>query len=134
MKSLLIVVLYLFANITLSAQVQNVKFDKEVYDFGKIIMDKPVSVNFTFTNKEKKPVLVQQATATCGCTTPTWPTKPVMPNKVGVIKAGFNAKAVGPFEKTITVQFQGNFVKEIRIKGEVLTAADFAKLKVKKVK
>ncbi len=134
MKKLVLLFLSTYFAFEINAQTLNVAFDKEVFDFGKIIQDKPVTVNFTFTNNEKKPVLVEVATASCGCTTPTWPQKPVLAGKKGIVSAGFNAKAVGTFEKTITVQYQGNFRKDIKIKGEVLTPDAFAKLKPAKRK
>lgn len=107
-----------------------IKFDKEVYDFGKIKQGVPVNYDFVFKNISKAPLVVETATASCGCTTPTWPQAPVMAGKTNKIKAGFNAAAPGVFEKTITVKIQGvDTPKEIKIKGEVLSEADFAKLK-----
>ncbi len=115
-------ILFIFlavVSIGAKAQVQNIAFNKEMHDFGKLKQNVPATYTFTFTNKEKKPVLVTVATASCGCTTPVWTTTPVKPGKTGTIKVGYDAKNAGPFEKTITVTFQGNFVKEIKIKGNV---------------
>jgi Protein of unknown function (DUF1573) len=106
-----------------------VKFDKLVYDFGKIKQGVPVSYNFTFKNISKAPVTIETATASCGCTTPTWPQQPVMAGKTNVVKAGFNAAAAGTFDKTITVKIQGvELPVELKIKGEVLSPEDFAKI------
>jgi hypothetical protein len=112
-----------------------VKFEKMVYDFGKIKQGVPVNYNFAFKNISKTPITVESATASCGCTTPTWPKVPVMAGKSNKINAGFNAANAGPFEKTITIKIQGSATPvEIKIKGEVLSEADYAKMpKGKKV-
>ncbi len=106
-----------------------VKFDKPVYDFGKIKQGVPVNYNFTFKNISKAPVTIETASASCGCTTPTWPQQPIMPGKTNIVKAGFNAAAAGTFDKTITVKIQGvELPVELKIKGEVLSPEDFAKI------
>jgi hypothetical protein len=105
-----------------------VAFDKMVYDFGKIKQGVPVTHSFNFKNISKAPVTVETASASCGCTTPTWPQQPIMPSKTNTIKAGFNAAAAGTFDKTITVKLQGfDLPVELKIKGEVLSVEDFAK-------
>jgi Protein of unknown function (DUF1573) len=110
-----------------------VKFDKMVYDFGKIKQNVPVNYSFAFKNISKKPVIIESASASCGCTTPTWPKVPVMAGKSNKINAGFNAASVGPFDKTVTIKIQGVSTPiEVKIKGEVLTDADYAKLKKSK--
>ena len=55
-----------------------------------------------------------------------------MKEKVAIIKAGFNAAAPGPFEKTVYVKVKGiDAPLELRIAGEVISAADFDKLNKK---
>ncbi|PTS93212.1 DUF1573 domain-containing protein, partial [Pedobacter sp. HMWF019] len=44
------------------------KFDKESYDFGKIPLGKPVSVEFKFTNVGETPLILTDVQTTCGCT------------------------------------------------------------------
>jgi hypothetical protein len=109
-----------------------VKFKELKHNFGKIKQGVPVTHDFEFTNVSSAAVIVETATASCGCTTPTWPQAPVMKSKTDKIKAGFNAAAPGPFEKTVYVKLKGVDVPmELKIAGEVLSAAEYDKLNKK---
>ena len=129
MKKLLIASVALFSSVALFAQekfADHVKFKYEEHDFGKIKQGVPVTFDFAFTNVGKTPVVVESATATCGCTTPVRPEQPVMAGDANKVTAGFNAGAAGPFTKPITIKLAGvDEVKIITIKGEVLEAAAY---------
>src|SRR3954467_11333502 len=84
-----------------------VEFKETVHDFGKIKQGAPVTHDFEFKNVSKQPVVIESATASCGCTTPSWPKTPITKNKTNKITAGFNAAAAGPFDKTIYVKVSG---------------------------
>lgn len=106
-----------------------VKFKEVRHNFGKIKQGVPVTHDFEFINIANEPVIIETATASCGCTTPTWPQQPVMKTKADKIKAGFNAAAPGAFEKTVFVKIKGvDAPYELKISGEVLSAADYDKL------
>jgi hypothetical protein len=105
-----------------------VKFKETVHNFGKIKQGVPVTFDFDFANITDKPVVIESATASCGCTTPVKPQAPIAQGKMDKVTAGFNAQAVGPFNKTIYVKVAGvDAPMEIKITGEVLTADDYAK-------
>ncbi|MCS3795875.1 DUF1573 domain-containing protein [Niastella sp. OAS944] len=105
-----------------------VKFKDVAHDFGKIKQNSPVTYNFVFTNITDKPVVIESATASCGCTTPVKPEAPVAKGKEDKITAGFNAAAAGPFNKTIYVKVAGvDQPMELKITGEVLNAEEYAK-------
>lgn len=105
-----------------------VKFKDVTHDFGKIKQNSPVTYNFVFTNVTDKPVVIESATASCGCTTPVKPEAPVAKGKEDKITAGFNAAAAGPFNKTIYVKVAGvEQPMELKITGEVLNAEEYAK-------
>ncbi|PUZ30489.1 Protein of unknown function [Chitinophaga costaii] len=109
-----------------------VKFKTESINFGKTTLNKPVSVDFEFTNISKQPVLVEAARASCGCTTPKWTTEPILPGKTGKVTANYSANSVGNQTKTIWVKFKGvDQDKELKLNGEVLTAAPAAAAKTK---
>jgi hypothetical protein len=55
-------------------------------------------------------------------TTPEWSKDEVEPGATTKIKVGFNAAADGYFEKPITVQYNGNVQKTVKIKGIVWKA------------
>jgi hypothetical protein len=103
-----------------------VKFKTEVHDFGKIKQGIPVTTDFVFTNISKEPIVIESATASCGCTTPVKPDAPVMAGAENKIVAGFNAANPQPFDKTISIKIAGvDDLKVIKIKGEVLDAAAY---------
>lgn len=117
-----------FAQNELKKAENMVKFKEVRHDFGKIKQGVPVTFDFEFSNIAAEPVIIETASASCGCTTPVWPQTPVMKAKADKIKAGFNAAAAGPFEKTIFVKIKGvDAPYEIKIAGEVLSAEDYAK-------
>lgn len=112
-----------------------VDFKEKVYDFGKIKQGVPVNHEFQFSNISDKPVVIESATASCGCTTPSWPQAPVAKGKADKIKAGFNAAAPGAFTKQITIKVAGATQPMIlTIKGEVLNADAYAQFEKSKTK
>jgi uncharacterized protein DUF1573 len=110
-----------------------VKFKDVTHDFGKIKQSVPVTYSFVFSNITDKPVVIESATASCGCTTPVKPEAPVAKGKEDKITAGFNAAAAGPFNKTIYVKVAGvDQPMELKITGEVLSAEEYAKFEKEK--
>lgn len=99
------------------------KFEKESHDFGKIKQGDKVSYDFKFTNDGKSPLIITDAVASCGCTTPEWPKTPVKPGESGLIKVVFNsAGKTGLQDKQITIT--ANTVPAqtmVHLIGEVLT-------------
>ena len=105
-----------------------IKFKEMTYNFGKIKQNVPVTHDFLFTNSSEQPVVIESATASCGCTTPVHPQGAVGINKTDKITAGFNAATIGTFSKPITVKVAGVDIPVVlTITGEVLTAEDYAK-------
>jgi Protein of unknown function (DUF1573) len=110
-----------------------VKFKEMTYNFGKIKQSVPVTHDFEFTNVSDAPVVIESATPSCGCTTPVKPEGAVAKGKTDKIKAGFNAVAVGPFNKSITIKVAGvDLPVQIHITGEVLTPDAYAKYQAEK--
>ena len=87
---------------------------------GKINQDNPTTAVFEVTNIGTEPLLIEQATPTCGCTIGDYTKEPIAPGKVGYIKATYNAKNIGMFEKRLNVKFAGYDMQNITIKGEVI--------------
>ncbi len=98
-------------------------FDVKSHDFGTIKEEGgPVSCYFEFTNTGDKPLLIIDATASCGCTRPEYPSKPIKPGKKGKIKVTYSPIGrPGAFKKTVKVKTNG---KErtitLRIVGAVI--------------
>ena len=75
-----------------------------IYDFGTVIEGKKVIYNFRFKNAGKKPLVVLSASASCGCTIPEKPERPILPGDTGFIKVVFNsAGKIGYNQKSISV-------------------------------
>ena len=100
------------------------KFVKETHDFGKIAQGKPVSVEFKFTNIGDEPLIITNIESVCGCTVPKYTNTPVLKGKTGTITVTYNAAALAPFSKGLTIKSNAKTpVKVIYIKGEVVEAA-----------
>jgi hypothetical protein len=100
-----------------------VKFKETTHSFGKIKQHVPATTEFTFTNTTAKTVIIETATAECGCTTPDYPKAPVMKGKSATIKVTYNAENPGKFTKRVTVKFANIPTPTIlTIDGEVETS------------
>jgi hypothetical protein len=74
------------------------------YNFGKVADGEKVEYSYRFKNSGSKPLVIVEATASCGCTVPQKPEKPILPGETGFIKVVFDSKGrVGEAHKTITV-------------------------------
>ena len=96
-----------------------VKLEETTFDFGKIPQGRPVSHLFKLTNVSNFEVKVDHVQASCGCTTPEWSQDPIKPGASTEIKVGFNAEALGIFEKSISIQLSKGSNEVLMIKGQV---------------
>jgi hypothetical protein len=101
---------------------ETIDFAVVEHDFGKIPQGKPVFFNFTFRNSGGMPMKLDNVQASCGCTTPEWNKEPVAAGGSDKIRVGYNAAAEGYFEKMITITYNENQTKQIKIKGTVWKA------------
>ena len=92
------------------------------FDFGKIPQGKPVYHTFEIVNKSDKALKLDNVSASCGCTTPEWSREEIASGATAVIKVGYNAANEGVFEKFITIAYNGNQSKVLKIKGQVWKA------------
>jgi hypothetical protein len=99
------------------------KFEFESHDFGKLKQGDKVTYEFKFTNTGKSPLIITNATATCGCTTPEWPKVPLQPGEGGKITVTFNSAAKsGLQDKLITITANTNPAQSmVHLIGEVTT-------------
>lgn len=100
----------------------SVQIIDSVYDFGKATEGEVVQYNFRFKNTGDKPLVVSDVHASCGCTVPEKPEKPVMPGETGYILVKFNSQnRPGEAHKTITVGSNANPpFPELLLKGTVI--------------
>lgn len=97
------------------------KWDKEVHEFGTIEQGKPVSYEFTFTNTTNKDITLTNVKAACGCTATNYTKTAVKPGEKGSVTATYNAAAGGAFQKTVTITTseENSAPKVLTFKGTV---------------
>ena len=95
-----------------------IEFAEVSHDFGTIAeKGGPVSHEFTFTNTGNAPLMIVNATASCGCTRPDYPKKPVAAGKTGKIKVTYLPEVrPGEFTKTVTVKTNARKQKKVTLK------------------
>jgi hypothetical protein len=97
------------------------QFDKTEFDFGEIKEGQVVKHIFKFKNVGKTPLVIQNATASCGCTVPDWTKEPIAPNAEGELRVEFNSQGkTGQQLKTVSINANTMpSVTELTIKGTV---------------
>jgi hypothetical protein len=98
-------------------------FAETQFDFGDIKPDSKVQHTFKFTNTGKTPLLIADATASCGCTTPSWTKEAVAPGATGEMEVQFDSRGKqGLISKQVNVRANTQpITTTIYIKGNVLT-------------
>ncbi len=101
-----------------------IDFEEDTYDFGKIKEGEKVSYDFKFTNTGKSPLIISNASTSCGCTVPDYPHQPIAPGESGVIKVVFNSSGKnGQQHKAVTLTTNASpSTTEIFLVGEVQSA------------
>ena len=129
MKKILLIATAFIVGFSATAQQKAddlIKVKSEKFDFGKIKQNAPVTTYFEITNTTDKPIVIENVTASCGCTTPEWEKPPVAPGATSKIKVGYNAATMGSFTKDVFIKLAGvQETKNVKIIGEVLDAASY---------
>ena len=118
MKKIFLLLMMLASLVAYAQQEQpEIKFDKTVHNFGTFSEKTPVQTAvFAFTNIGKAPPIINQAIASCGCTSPSYTKEPIMPGEKGTVKVTYNGKGKFPghFKKSITIRTNGK-VEMVRL-------------------
>lgn len=96
-------------------------FEQTEYDFGTIKQGETIEHTFEFTNTGSTPLIIESASATCGCTVPEWTKEPVAPGEKGTVAVKFNSTGkMGQQQPTVTIRAntQPNIVR-VAMKGNV---------------
>ncbi|RYD52263.1 MAG: DUF1573 domain-containing protein [Sphingobacteriales bacterium] len=111
------------------AKAPKFKFAEEVHDFGSVKEGPQAEHVFAFKNTGKSPLIIQNVSASCGCTTPEWSKEPIAPGKSGKITVRYNTQGrVGPIDKAVYIQSNALLPEgkgdryELKIKGTVVPA------------
>lgn len=98
----------------------------DMYNFGMISNAVPVSHVFLFRNTGKKPLIIEAAEPSCGCTVPQFSKAPVAPGDTSSIRLTFDPKGRGgPFDKVVYLKSNalsnvGSARYELHITGTVI--------------
>ena len=100
------------------------KFEKTRHNFGVFAADTAtLTYEFVFKNVGKSPLIIHQASASCGCTVPEYPLEPIKPGEKGKITITYNGKGRKPgvFRKSITIHNNGKQTPvRLYIEGEMI--------------
>lgn len=95
-------------------------------DFGSLKEGAQVEHTFKFKNAGDFPLIINNVSASCGCTIPEWPRQPIGPGDEGAILVRFNSKGKqGQQFKTVTIYANTNpATTDIQFKANVEAAKD----------
>ncbi|MFT7057439.1 MAG: hypothetical protein ACJAXB_001731 [Candidatus Endobugula sp.] len=68
------------------------KWDDTLHNFGTIQQGEVVNYTFKFTNVGTEDLIIESASASCGCTVPSKPEGPIAPGKTGEIVVRYDSK------------------------------------------
>lgn len=88
--------------------VTTMSFDRMFHDFGDVKPEVENVTTFEVTNTGDKPLIIEDVSASCGCTTPQKPTEPILPGKSDVITVSFTSKPGQLNEQNKTVAVTAN--------------------------
>tara|TARA_R100001369_G_scaffold45410_3_gene71625 strand:- start:511 stop:996 length:486 start_codon:yes stop_codon:yes gene_type:complete len=104
------------------------KFEKTEFDFGTIAKGENVEHEFKFTNTGDAPLVIVNATSSCGCTVPEYSKEAVAPGEQGQLLVKYNGSGVNQVSKTVTIVANTKNGKEtLKIKAFVTPNEDGAK-------
>lgn len=79
-------------------------FAETSHDFGAINQDSKHTKVFEFKNTGDKPLLIETARGSCGCTVPNYPKQPIPPGETGEIEVVYSpGKQKGKQNKSVTI-------------------------------
>jgi len=101
MKNLIIILSVVFLNSNIYAQKKGaiIEFESSTIDYGTIEKGDNGLRVFKFTNTGDSPLIVTKVKASCGCTVPKKPNKPILPGDSGEIEVKYDTRRVMPFKK-----------------------------------
>ncbi len=68
------------------------QWENTLYNFGTVNQGEVVNYTFKFTNNGTEDLLIQSASASCGCTVPKKPSGPIAPGEQGEIVVRYDSK------------------------------------------
>ncbi|MBN1132788.1 MAG: DUF1573 domain-containing protein [Bacteroidales bacterium] len=100
-----------------------ISFKTTEFDFGKINEEKgKVTHSFDLVNTGGEVLMIQNVTASCGCTAPSWTKEPILPGGTGFVSVTYDPTGrPGAFRKYVMVYSNSNpGTVRLSISGEVI--------------
>ena len=122
MKNIIIIICVTIVNVNIFAQNKGavIEFESYTIDYGTIEKGADGVRVFKFNNIGDSPLIITNVKASCGCTIPKKPAKPILPGDSGEIEVKYDTKRVMAFKKTISVGSNAiNPTVLLTIKGKV---------------
>ncbi len=69
-----------------------IEYFETTHNFGNVFYPSENLYTFKFKNTGKEPLIIESATASCGCTVPNKPEEPILPGEVGELDVIFRPK------------------------------------------
>lgn len=87
------------------ATLTTIDFNERFHDFGDVLPGSSNTFEFEVINTGEQPLIIENASASCGCTVPVWPKEPIPPGKSDVLEVTFSPKPSqkNEIKKTVTV-------------------------------
>lgn len=87
-------------------QYTTLSFEKYEHNFGKVFQGTDNKYVFRVKNTGTAPLIISEASASCGCTVPKKPEEPIAPGQTGEIEVIFSPKPgqSGVQSKTVTIK------------------------------
>ena len=134
MKRSLLSIFFLLTVVLAAVAQPRISSNKETHNFGQIEWKRPVTVEYTITNTGNQPLVLTNVTTSCACSVADWTKEPIAPGAKGTVKASFDAKALGRFEKSVGIysnatpnlvylKFTGEVVQEVKDYAKTLPYA-----------
>ena len=118
----------LSALLALPASAQKITTQHEVVDCGQVKFRHPVTAEFVMKNEGNKPLVIHNMLKSCGCTEVEYPKKSIAAGESFVVKAVYDAKQMGTFNKQVCLYTNASdepFILSMR--GRVVSnVVDFA--------
>jgi len=90
-------------------------FDRLEHDFGTVKAESDNKTSFKVSNTGKHPLVILNVKASCGCTTPIKPKKPILPGKSDVIIVNFHPGLMQTKEQEKKVTVETNTKKVLTV-------------------
>ena len=120
MKRLYSTLVCFAAGLTLTISAQKPSFSQTTVNVGSTLWHKPVTAVFSFKNKDRMPLRIEDVDAGCGCLKPSWTQGIIEKGGEGTISVTYDANLLGHFDRIILVKTNGTESPvRLRMKGVV---------------